>query len=176
MPKREEKDIFDLMDEWIREMEEEFERIEREFMRGFKGKGEEVKQFGPYVYGFRITVGPDGVPKIEEFGNVRKIRGKPMISEEREPLADVIEKGDEIKVVAEVPGVNKEDIKVKVTNGGKKLVITAKSEERQYYKEIDLPAEVDEKSAKANFKNGVLEITLKKKSPSSDSGVEIKVE
>nr|4RZK_A Chain A, Small heat shock protein hsp20 family [Saccharolobus solfataricus P2]4RZK_B Chain B, Small heat shock protein hsp20 family [Saccharolobus solfataricus P2] len=90
----------------------------------------------------------------------------PMISEEREPLADVIEKGDEIKVVAEVPGVNKEDIKVKVTNGGKKLVITAKSEDRQYYKEIDLPAEVDEKAAKANFKNGVLEITLKKKASS----------
>ncbi|TRM85636.1 heat-shock protein Hsp20, partial [Sulfolobus sp. E3] len=137
----------------------------------------EVKQFGPYVYGFRVTVGPDGVPKVEEFGNVRKIRGKPMISEEIEPLADVIERDKEIKVIAEVPGVNKDDIKVKLTNNGKKLVITAKSEDKNYYKEIDLPAEVDEKSAKANYKNGVLEITLQKKSPSvSESGVDIKIE
>ncbi|MEM1600008.1 MAG: Hsp20/alpha crystallin family protein, partial [Sulfolobaceae archaeon] len=116
MPKKE-KDIFDLMDEWIRQVEEEFDRIEREFMRGVK----EGKNVGPYVYGFRVTVGPDGVPKIEEFGNVRKVRGKPMISEEREPLADVIEKDKEIKVVVEVPGVNKDDIKVRVV-GGNKLV------------------------------------------------------
>ncbi|MEM4042400.1 MAG: archaeal heat shock protein Hsp20 [Saccharolobus sp.] len=169
MPKKE-KDIFDLMDEWIRQVEEEFDRIEREFMRGVK----EGKNFGPYVYGFRVTVGPDGVPKIEEFGNVRKVRGKPIISEEREPLADVIEKDKEIKVVVEVPGVNKDDIKVKVV-GGNKLVISAKSEDRQYYKEIELPAEVDEKNAKANYKNGVLEVVLQKKA-SAESGTEIKVE
>ncbi len=174
MPKKE-RDIFDIMDEWIREMEEEFERIEREFMRNIKSS--EVKQFGPYVYGFRVTVGPDGVPKVEEFGNVRKIRGKPMISEEIEPLADVIERDKEIKVIAEVPGVNKDDIKVKLANNGKKLVITAKSEDRNYYKEIDLPAEVDEKSAKASYKNGVLEVTLQKKSSSvPESGVDIKIE
>lgn len=35
MPKKE-RDIFDLMDEWIREIEEEFERMEREFMRSFR--------------------------------------------------------------------------------------------------------------------------------------------
>ena len=169
MPKKG-RDIFDLMDEWIRQVEEEFDRLEREFMRGFK----EGKSFGPYVYGFRVTIGPDGVPKIEEFGNVRKVRGKPMITEEREPLADVIEKDKEIKVVVEVPGVNKDDIKVRVV-GGNKLVISAKSEDRQYYKEIELPAEVDEKNAKANYRNGVLEVVLQKKS-SAESGTEIKVE
>ncbi|WP_338603487.1 archaeal heat shock protein Hsp20 [Sulfolobus tengchongensis] len=174
---RKERDIFDLMDEWIKEMEEEFERIEKEFMRSFRSGGEGVRQFGPYVYGFRITVGPDGVPKIEEFGNVKKVKGKPMISEEREPLADVIEKDKEIKVVVEVPGVNKDNIKVKITDNGRKLIITAKSEDRQYYKEIELPAEVDEKSAKASYKNGVLEVTLQKKNvTSADSGVEVKIE
>ena len=166
------RDIFDLFDEMIREMEDEIRRFEKEFMRfGFEeGKG---KTYGPYVYGFRITVGPDGVPKIEEFGNVRSRRGKPIISEEREPLVDVIERGDEIRVVAEVPGVSKDQIKVRVT--GKKVIIQAQGEDRKYYKEVELPAEVDEKSAKATYNNGVLQVTLKKKE-SQESGTEIKVE
>jgi len=165
------RDIFDLFDEMIREMEEEMERFEREFMRLAKEEGSKV--YGPYVYGFRITIGPDGVPRIEEFGNVRNYKGKPIISEEREPLVDVIEKGDEIRVVAEVPGVSKDQIKVKVT--GKKLVIQAQGEDRKYYKEVELPTEVDEKSAKATYNNGVLQIVLKKKQ-TEEKGTEIKVE
>ena len=165
------RDIFDLFDEMIREMEEEMERFEREFMRLAKEEGSKV--YGPYVYGFRITIGPDGVPKIEEFGNVRNYKGKPIISEEREPLVDVIEKGDEIRVVAEVPGVSKDQIKVKVT--GKKLIIQAQGEDRKYYKEVELPTEVDEKSAKASYNNGVLQVILKKKQ-TEEGGTEIKVE
>lgn len=134
MPSRE-RDIFDLADELIREIGEEFERIEKEFMRSFR----EIKE--------RL----ESVPRI------------------RKPLVDVVEKENEIKVIAELPGVNKEDIKVRVN--GNKLIISAKSEDRQYYTEVELPAEVDEKSAKAVYRNGVLEVTLQKK-----EGKEIKVE
>jgi len=165
------KDIFDLFDEMVREMEEEIERFEREFMR--LGSEEGAKVYGPYVYGFRITVGPDGKPKIEEFGNVKNYKGKPLVSEEREPLVDVIEKGDEVRVVAEVPGVNKDQIKVKVS--GNKVIIQAQGEDRKYYKEVELPAEVDDKSAKATYNNGVLQITLKKK-PQQKTETEVKVE
>jgi len=63
------KDIFDLFNEMVREMEEEMERFEKEFMR--LGREEGAKVYHPYVHGFRITVGQDGKPKIEEFGNVR---------------------------------------------------------------------------------------------------------
>jgi len=165
------KDPFDLFDEMVRQMEEEIERFEREFMR--LGSEEGAKVYGPYVYGFRITVGPDGKPKIEEFGNVKNYKGKPLVSEEREPLVDVIEKGDEVRVVAEVPGVNKDQIKVKVT--GNKVIIQAQGEDRKYYKEVELPAEVDDKSAKATYNNGVLQITLKKK-PQQETGTEVKIE
>jgi len=165
------KDPFDLFDEMIREMEEEIERFEREFMR--LGGEEGAKVYGPYVYGFRITVGPDGKPKIEEFGNVKNYKGKPLVSEEREPLVDVIEKGDEVRVVAEVPGVNKDQIKVKVS--GNKVIIQAQGEDRKYYKEVELPAEVDDKSAKATYNNGVLQVTLKKK-PQQETGTEVKIE
>jgi len=170
MPTRRFRDIFDFMEDMMRQFEEEFRELEKEFERTFK----EGKQFGPYVYGFRITIGPDGKPIVEEFGNVKRSRGRPIISEEREPLIDVIEREDEIRVVAELPGVDKSNIKLRVVNGNK-LIIQAQSEERKYYKEVELPAEVDEKSAKATYKNGVLDVVLKKKTV-SEKGTEIKVE
>ncbi|MEM0173640.1 MAG: archaeal heat shock protein Hsp20 [Sulfolobaceae archaeon] len=170
MPTRRFRDIFDFMEDMMRQFEEEFREMEKEFEKMFK----EGKQFGPYVYGFRITVGPDGKPVVEEFGNVKRSRGRPIISEEREPLVDVIEREDEIRVVAELPGVDKNNIKLRVVNGNK-LIIQAQSEERKYYKEIELPAEVDEKLAKATYKNGVLDVVLKKKSV-SEKGTEIKIE
>lgn len=166
------KDPFDLFDELLREIEEEFDRFEREFMRlGSEGEG---KVYGPYVYGFRITIGPDGKPKIEEFGNVKNYKGKPVISEEREPLVDVIEKDDEIRVIAEVPGVNKDQIKVRIVDNNK-VVIQAQGEDRKYYREVELPAEVDDKSAKATYNNGVLQVIMKKKQTQT-SGTEVKIE
>jgi HSP20 family protein len=170
------RDIFDVFEDMFRQIQEimdrEFREIEREFDE--LAKSGNVKTYGPYVYGFRVTVGPDGKPIVEEFGNVKTVKGKPMISEEREPLVDVVDKGDEIRVVAEVPGVNKDSIKVKVVNG-EKLIIQATGEDRKYYKEVELPAKVDEKSAKASYKNGVLEVVLKKVK-TEEEGTEIKVE
>jgi Molecular chaperone (small heat shock protein) len=170
------RDIFDVFEDMFRQIQEimdrEFREIEREFDE--LAKSGKVKTYGPYVYGFRVTVGPDGKPIVEEFGNVKTVKGKPMISEEREPLVDVVEKGDEIRVIAEVPGVNKDSIKVKVVNG-KKLIVQATGEDRKYYKEVELPAKVDEKSAKASYKNGVLEVVLKKVK-TEEEGIEIKVE
>ena len=164
--------IFDLFDELIREFEEEMEELfEEELGRLIKSHGAFK---GPYYYGVRITIGPDGTPRIEEFGNIKRGRsGRPIISEEIEPLVDVIEHDDEIWVVAELPGVKKDDIKVKVS--GKKLVIKAEGE-RKYYKEVTLPAEVKPETAKASYRNGVLEIKLKRKEPKKEEGVDIKIE
>jgi len=166
-------------DEWfgfdeIERMFEDMERFLREFMRramseftpeAFREMEKELEKKGvkSYVYGFSVTIGPDGKPIIREFGNVpRRIRGKPTIIEEREPLVDVFETDSEVVVVAEMPGVEKEKIDVKVTEDGKTLIISASNEDRKYYKEVDLPAKVDPLSAKATYKNGVLEVKLKK--------------
>jgi HSP20 family protein len=169
---RRRRSIFDLFDEILREFEEEFARLEREFeelARSSSGKG----RIGPYYYGVRITIGPDGVPRVEEFGNIRRgPGGRPRISDIIEPLIDVIEHEDEILVVAELPGVDKDKIKIKVTEN--KVTISAEND-RKYYKEVTLPAEVDPKSAKASYRNGVLEVKLKKKAKSEEEGVEVKV-
>ncbi len=174
--RRKRRSIFDIIDEMMNEMMKEFTE---EFIDMEKNLEDMVRKGyikGPYVYGVRVTIGPDGVPKVEEFGNVKRMGDKPVITSEMEPLVDVFEDNGEIIVVAEVPGVSKDDIELKVKP--KKLIIKAKGKERKYYKEIDLPKEVIPDKSRASYKNGVLEVRLKTKEESSsdEEGVEIKVE
>ncbi len=83
-----------------------------------------------------------------------------------EPTIDLVESDDEIKVVAELPGVEKNNIKVTLNRNI--LTISAKSDYKKYFARIELPVDVDAHSAKATYKNGILSIVLKK--------IEIKVE
>lgn len=176
---------------WFYEMEEmmkEMEKMFEESMKEFEGKvpkelvresmspdGTVRKEWGPFVYGYSVTIGPDGKPVIREFGNVKPslMRGKLSLKDEREPLVDVMSAGEEIKVIAEIPGVSKEDIKVTTTENT--VTIHTDTPERKYHKEIELPAAIEPASAKSTYKNGILEITLKRKNK-KESGVSIKVE
>ncbi|MBS7656208.1 Hsp20/alpha crystallin family protein, partial [Candidatus Bathyarchaeota archaeon] len=72
-----------------------------------------------------------------------------------------------------VPGVEKEDINLECAE--KSLIISVDTQTRKYYKEVELPAEVDPQSAKASYKNGVLEVTLTKKKV-KPKGQKIKIE
>jgi HSP20 family protein len=77
-----------------------------------------------------------------------------------EPLVDVVEEDDEIIVVAEVPGVERDEIKVRIK--GTSLTIHANNPERPYHKVIELPSKVKKNEAKSAIRNGVLEVRLKK--------------
>jgi len=166
---RRKRSIFDEFEDIIEEMERLMRAIEEDMFHRIA----EAQPGQPIVYGFRLTVGPDGVPRIEEFGNVKVTRsGKPVVREEIEPLVDVMEVDDEVWVIAELPGVPKEKIKVKVNP--EKVIIRAEGD-RKYYKEVELPAKVDPDTAKASYRNGVLEIRIKKKKGESE-GKEIQVE
>ncbi|MEM1695749.1 MAG: archaeal heat shock protein Hsp20 [Desulfurococcaceae archaeon] len=182
------EDIFDELDRIFEDIPRDIIRLYKEFLRrfyyGFLSPEEleklmrelEKKGVKPYVYGFSITIGPDGRPVIREFGNVRRVRGRPEIIEEREPLVDVFEKGDEVIVVAEIPGVDKDKIDLEITEDGKTLIIRASNEDRKYYKEVELPAKVDPDTSRATYKNGVLEVKLKKIGKEEGKGFKIKVE
>ncbi len=168
---RRRRSIFDLFDEIMREMEEEIRILEEQLMEAAKGG----KLQGPYYYGVKITVGPDGIPRVEEFGNIRKDeRGRPIISEEVEPLVDVLDYGDEVLVLAEMPGIDKDKIKIRIKDG--KLIIKA-SNGKKFYKVVELPKGVKPETAKASYRNGVLEVKIKKEAKEEDEGgVEVKVE
>jgi len=173
------EDIDEMFREFERMMEEEIKeltsKIPREYIRERKlPDGTTVREWGPFVYGYSITIGPDGKPQIREFGNVKPTRFGPRIREEREPLVDVYVTNGEVKVIAELPGVNKEDIQLHGTEDT--LTISVDTPERKYYKEVKLPAKVDPKGAKTSYKNGVLEVTLPKKEERKPKGEPIKIE
>jgi HSP20 family protein len=176
-------DMFRGFDQMKREMEREFEdiekRIPKDLIREYTtSEGGKVREVGPMVYGYSMTVGPDSKPRIREFGNVKPSRlgfagfTRPEISSETEPLADVTTSDKEIKVVVEMPGVGKDKIKVNAYDN----MVEVKSEDpqRKYHRSIEIPAETDIETAKSNYNNGILEVTFKKKEQTK--GKTIKVE
>ena len=83
------------------------------------------------------------------------------IREQSEPLVDVSDEEEEVVVVAELSGVEKEDISLYASKDG--LTISVDTPQRKYQKELPLPEEVDPKPVKASYKNGVLAIRLKRR-------------
>ena len=84
----------------------------------------------------------------------------------REFFTDVTEEGSLVRAVAEIPGVAKEDISLKCT--GNVLSIKVDSPNRKFEKDLALPCEVDVDSAKAEYNNGLLEVTLSKKATAEE--------
>ena len=84
----------------------------KELIREYEtSEGGKVREVGPIVYGYSMTIGPDGKPHVREFGNVKAsgsgsaknigqyVSAKPQISAEREPLSDLTTTDKEVKVV-----------------------------------------------------------------------------
>jgi HSP20 family protein len=132
----------------------------------FKGNGSES---GPFFYGYTMTVGPDGKPVVQEYGNAKP--GLPATSDTREPLVDTIvdEKEKVVKLIAEMPGVEKSDVKIVVEN-------SAEHDEKKYHVRVPVQHKVDENSAKASYKNGVLQIVFKLAKEEKPKGKTVEVE
>ncbi len=160
--------MYEPFDEWFKRMRkfmEEFDKMIDEMFRTSirEWTEEELRgerpRFKHYVYGFSVTIGPDGRPIIREFGNIRPTYRGPLIREVMEPFVDVVEEPDVIRVVAELPGVEKKDIDLHATETT--LTIETKGK-RRYYKVVKLPCKVKPQTAKAKYRNGILEVVLEK--------------
>lgn len=131
----------------------------------------------PYYYGYQINLGPDGKPHIREFGNV-KPAAKGLIEQSgvREPLVDtsVDEKNNQLTITAEMPGVNKEDIKVNISD--EYVTIQAEKGDKKYHTDVPINLAVEDVSAKAAYSNGILELKIKLKQALKSKGKEVKVE
>jgi len=112
------------------------------------------------VFGFSIKTAVGGKPIVEPFGNIKKTPKGPTVDEEREPMTDVFDEKEEVRVYAEMPGVNEEDIKIDLR--GDILNISAHGVERKYHKEILLPTKVKTETLTSRYKNGILEIRIQK--------------
>lgn len=167
--------------------EEQFKDIQtkapKDLIREYETPGGgKVRELGPFVYGYSMTIGPDGKPRVREFGNVRSpLAGfglgaatRPLISSEREPLADITTTGNEVKVILEMPGVSKENIKINAYEST--LEVRSDDPQRKYHEVIELPAEADVETARSTYKNGILEIVFDRRKESKPKGKNIKIE
>jgi len=115
---------------------------------------------GPVFYGYTMTTDPEGKPVVQEYGNVQ-----PDIlptENKREPLIDTLvdEKEKTLKIVAEMPGVEKKDVSV-VVGDDKVIHIDAERGEKNYHVKVPIKHKVDAESPTATYKNGILELVFK---------------
>ena len=127
---------------------------------------------GPIIYGYTMTVGPDGKPVIQEYGNVKPDslptadscgcdnHSQTPVVEKREPLIDTLvdDKEQTLKIVAEMPGVEKADVGVVVDEDI--VHIDAERGEKKYHVNVPIQQKVESDSPKATYKNGILELTI----------------
>lgn len=78
----------------------------------------------------------------------------------QDTLVDIIENPDELLVVVEVPAANKDDIKLNLTERNLEVRVDSPV---MFYKVIQLPCEVDCDNVKADYRNRILEIRIRKK-------------
>ena len=159
--------------------------VPKELVREYQtSDGANVREIGPIVYGYSMTIGPDGKPHVKEFGNVKgagehnlgqHLGAKPQISAEREPLSDITSTDNEVKVILEMPGIKKEDIKINAYDE-KVEIKTSDNAQRKYHKILDLPKQADIETARSTYNNGILEVTFDKKKEQKPKGKEIKIE
>ena len=76
------QDIFREFDDMHREMARMYNTFNdistnpppKELVREYQTpEGEKVREVGPIVYGYSMTIGPDGKPHVREFGNVKSL-------------------------------------------------------------------------------------------------------
>src|SRR5205807_10016969 len=168
------------------EVEKEFEDIfmdikaPKEIMIDYETQEDvRIGEFSSFVYGYSMTIELEDKPRVSSRSSKkRKVvseYNEPQITSEREPLAEVNVYDKEVKVVLEMPGVSKEHIKIQAY---KNSVEVSSDYPQRKYQVIDIPRVADIKTIRSTYKNGILEIVLKKKEKlrRNNKGREIRIE
>ena len=145
----------------LNEISEKGETISKKGEFTFPSKEGGVK--GVYGFSFKTGLGgKDDAIKVEPFGNVRKDKktGAAVVQEIHEPLIDVFEDADATTLIAEMPGVGPDDIKIEVRDDV--LTVFAEKGEKKYRKEILLTHSPAKNRIKVTCNNGIVTICCKK--------------
>jgi len=130
-----------------------------------------------FIHWLGIDIVPVGKPKVQRFCNCpfKNPKGEPMSYKEPEPLTDIIEGDEEVAVTVEIPGVEKEDIDLNVTEDA--IEITVDNPKRgKYHELLNLPCDVKPKTMKATYKNGVLDVVVKRKKKKTGRGCRVTID
>lgn len=159
-----EKDMFGpYFFEDIDKIMEEMRRMMLKLVEDIGEEPEKQKNIKSRVYGINVTIGPEGNIDIKEFGDFpTKPKEKSLKDADiRQPLVELHKGENELRVIAELPGVEEKAINIDVQD--KKLIIKARNyiTNKDYYREVELPYNAYVK--RKTYKNGILEIDLEKK-------------
>jgi HSP20 family protein len=161
-------------------MNREFADAESLFDKTFGALKEEIgnnkANLPYYYYGYQLHVGPDGIPHVKEFGNVKPLGRSQVQIGYKEPLIDtsVDKKRNTVRITAEMPGLTKQDIKVQVKGG--LVSIHAEKGDKKYHTELPVEHLLDENSVKATYVNGILELNFKISEQPKTKRKEVKVD
>jgi HSP20 family protein len=180
------------------DFDEEFRSMRERMEQMFGNRGESLSEgfenSDPNVrfYGYNMSMGPDGVPHVKEFGNFQPRRpgelpdgplrpvpdgpGPPggpscrpmrritngLRGQDDDRFVDIQDCGGELRITVELPGVEKEQIGLELVEDNV-LHLMVDTERKKVDKDIPLPNNVMPESIKAKCKNGVLEVTMAKK-------------
>jgi len=117
---------------------------------------------GGFAAGY-LTIGASGIrakPKKPTPRMVKPIRPIIVSPYVKTPLVDVILEGDRIRILAELPGVSLEDIRIAVTSWD--VTISAERGDIRFYRHIILPAPAVPQIEDLTYHNGVLSFTLRR--------------
>ena len=143
------KDVLDELDRYF----EDFENDLQDTIRSHFSSSKLLSK--PFMAGFQMRVGPEGKPSIQFFGD-NPTQGDSFRSPLTEQVVD--EKAGTLRLVMDMPGVEKGDIAI--TAAEESVAVKAERGPRKYRAEASLRAKVDQDTGKADFKNGVLEISF----------------
>jgi len=99
----------------------------------------------------------------EKKEEIRELKTGEKIKEGIEPYTEITDFEDQIEICLELPGVEKEDLKLNFDEKGEELTVEAKRDGRKFYKEIKLPIKLDIKDYTLELKNGIACLKFKSK-------------
>lgn len=118
------------------------------------------------MYSFTVSRGIRSIPRSGSIPPTRRSRAaQRVVAEthippaEREPLVDVFHEAQEVVIVAELPGVSMADIRINLQDD---ILLLETTGNRHYTTEILLPDMVDTTTLQQTYRNGILEVRLKK--------------
>ena len=141
--------MLDELDKYFEEFEKDVQEVVRNSVSAVHSQAE------PYMAGFSFRLSPEGRPNVQFFGD------SPLHHDGfRSPMSEQIldEKNGLFKLVLDMPGVEKTDIEVEATED--RAVVTAERGPRKYKADIELKVQVQPEGGKAEYNNGVLEISF----------------
>jgi HSP20 family protein len=150
----ERKNLRDMLEE-LDKFFQEFERSIEEVVRSSVNTGQ--KAFSkPVVAGMAMGLGPEGKPRIQFFGdNLIGPDGS------RAPIYEQVadEKAATLRLLVELPGVEKEDVQISALED--RVTLAASNGDRKYRLELTLQNAIDPESGTASYTNGILDVVFK---------------